>query len=361
VVVERDEILYPWLDAPLREALKLHAGTALLLHGSDGNGQFELALAVARAFLCESRSDATPAAPACGVCAGCRLFKARTHPDLMFLVPDSLRETLGWPQMAGEEAAAGGSAGKAKPSKEIRVDAAREVVAFAQSSSARGMGKVVVVHPAERMNGIAANALLKTLEEPAGQTRYVLSTHAIDALLPTVRSRCIAVPIGLAAQPLAMAWLEANGVSDAGQMLAATGGRPLEVLAWAQAGIDAALWRSLPQRVAQGRAETFTDWPLPRVIETLQKLCHDSLSVAFGSAPRYFARQSLSVSGSARQLIEWSANLREHARHAEHPWQASLKIESVVDQARRAIVGAPPGTAAAQPGQAPRASLHSAQ
>ncbi len=330
--------LYPWLEPPLREALKLHAANALLLQGPDGNGQFELALAIAGAFLCESRRESAAPIRACDTCAGCRLFKARTHPDLMFLVPDSLREVLGWPQALGEESAAGSAAAKAKPSKEIRVDDVRSVIGFAQSSSARGKGKVVIVHPAERMNGIAANALLKTLEEPAGQTRYLLSSHAVDTLLPTVRSRCLAVSIPLAEQNAALAWLDSKGVSEPAQLLAATGGRPLEALDWAAAGIDAASWLSLPQRIAQGRAETFADWPLPRLIETLQKLCHDALCVAFGAAPRYFARQSLGIPGNASKLMQWSAALREHARHAEHPWQAALKVESLVDQARLALL-----------------------
>ena len=85
------------------------------------------------------------------------------------------------------EAKAGG---KKQPSKEIKVEAVRGAVAFAQTTPAREAGKVVVLHPAERMNGIAANALLKTLEEPAGSARFILSCSAPEALLPTIRSRC---------------------------------------------------------------------------------------------------------------------------------------------------------------------------
>ena len=83
--------------------------------------------------------------------------------------------------------------GKKKPSKEIRVEAIRAAIAFATTTSARGRGKVVVVHPAERMNAVAANAFLKTLEEPAGDARFLLCSAAPDSLLPTIRSRCQAV------------------------------------------------------------------------------------------------------------------------------------------------------------------------
>lgn len=337
MVGEVDGSLFPWLQQPLREALKLHAANALLLHGPDGNGQFELAVAIAKAFLCEAKRDAAVLVLACEGCASCRLFAARTHPDLMFLVPDSLREALGWAPSAAEQSEAGGSTARAKPSKEIRVDEVREVVAFAQSSSARGMGKAVIVHPAERMNVIAANALLKTLEEPAGQTRYILSSNAVATLLPTVRSRCLCVPVALPTDQPARAWLKSKGVLHAEDMLAAAGGRPLEALHWAQSGIGAELWLNLPRRIAQGRADTFADWPLSRLIETLQKLCHDSLCVAVGAAPRYFPQQCLGSPGDIANLVKWSAVLHEQATHAEHPWQTSLKLESLVDQARRAM------------------------
>ncbi|HZE90255.1 MAG TPA: DNA polymerase III subunit delta', partial [Rhizobacter sp.] len=146
---------------PLQNALRTQRGHALLIHGPQGIGQFELALTLAQAWLCETEPTAQP----CGVCASCRLVQARSHPDLLVLLPEALRESLGWD--SGEEGAdAEAKASKAKPSKDIKVEAVRKAVGFAQSTSARGRAKVVLVHPAERMNAIAANTLLKTLEEP---------------------------------------------------------------------------------------------------------------------------------------------------------------------------------------------------
>ena len=360
MVSQADEPLLPWLQPPLLDALKLQAANALMLHGPDGNGQFQLALALARAFLCEGMQELAAFVPACDSCASCRLVAARTHPDLMCLVPDSLRVELGWPALPTEQSAADGAAAKSKPSKEIRVDEVRAVVAFAQSSSARGMGKVVIIHPAERMNAIAANALLKTLEEPAGLTRYILSSHAVGTLLPTVRSRCLAVPVVLPVERVALAWLEAQGVKQAGAMLAATGGRPVESLEWVQSGIDSSAWLGLPGHVAQGRAETFADWPLARVVETLQKLCHDLLCCAVNAAPRFFPRQSLvGFEGSIANLSRWSAALSVHANQAGHPWQASLKYESLVDEARRAMIRAPGSDSAPQRQTPGRAWVHS--
>ncbi|HEV7913758.1 MAG TPA: DNA polymerase III subunit delta', partial [Albitalea sp.] len=176
----------PWLEAPLRQALATRHAHALLIHGPQGIGQFELALTLAQAWLCEGEAADKP----CGRCASCKLVQARSHPDLLVLLPEALRESLGW--AGADDADSGGDdkGGKRKPSKEIRVDEIRQAIGFAQTTSARGRCKVVLIHPAERMNGVSANALLKTLEEPPGEARLLLSCAAPDALLPTIRSRC---------------------------------------------------------------------------------------------------------------------------------------------------------------------------
>jgi len=359
VVTHGSEPLFPWLHRPLHEALALQAAHALLLHGPDGNGQFQLALAIAQSFVCEARRAGQRVEPACGACAGCRLFVARTHPDVFILVPDALRETLGIPEaLMGDDIGSVVAAGKAKPSKEIRVDGVRAAISFAQSTSARGFGKTVVVHPAESVNSIAANALLKSLEEPAGRTRYILSCNAVDALLPTVRSRCVTVSVGLPTADQAVAWLEARGVDQPRIMLAATGGRPIETLQWAASDIDADAWLGIPNRVAQGRVESFVDWPLGRLIETLQKLCHDWICASIDAPPRYFPRQCLGDPCDVSRLLAWSAQLRNHARHAEHPWQVSLKIDALIQQGHSAFVAPMVNETAQVRGLSGHASLH---
>jgi DNA polymerase III subunit delta' len=328
--------LFPWLVATLHDALRLQTANALLLHGPDGNGQFELALALARSFVCEASPSTERAKTACAACAGCRLFASATHPDVMILVPEASRDALGLPQASGIDDGGGSGAGKAKPSREIKVDDIRAAIGFSQSTSARGFGKVVLIHPAEAMNAIAANALLKTLEEPAGQTHYVLSSNAAQDLLPTVRSRCLSLPVGLPSEAQAIDWLQEMGVKEPQVMLDATGGRPIEALQWAQSGVDSEAWLNLPGLIAQGRDDRFADWPLPRLIQTLQKLCHDWLCLAVGAPPRYFPRQSLGESRSVTSLLKWAAQLREHARQSEHPWQAALKVDALVQGGRLA-------------------------
>jgi len=325
----------PWLETPLREALARRSH-ALLIQGPTGVGQFDLAITLAQAWLCEGESERRP----CGVCASCRLVQARSHPDLLVLLPEALRESLGW-DTSDEGEGNDDKAGKRKPSKEIRVDEVRQAIAFSQTTSARGRGKLVVIHPAERMNGISANALLKTLEEPPGQARLLLACAAPDALLPTIRSRCQAIALALPEPGVAARWLAERRVAQAEVMLAAAGGQPQEALAWAEEGIDAAQWLALPKQLARGEVGTLASWPLPRVVEMLQKLCHDVMRLAVGGAPRYFPPSALPPAPALAPLSAWARELGRIARQAEHPWNAALLVESLTQQARAALASRP--------------------
>lgn len=319
----------PWLAEPLRHALRTQRGHALLVHGPQGIGQFELTLSLAQTWLCDSQS----AEQACGTCASCRLVQSRSHPDLLVLLPEALRESLGWSSNDADS-----TSSKAKPSKEVKVEAVRMAVAFAQTTAARGGRKVVLIHPAERMNAIAANTLLKTLEEPPGAARFILSCGAPEALLPTIRSRCQAVPLTLPPAEMARDWLSSHKVAQPEVMLAAAGGQPLEALQWAAEGVDAAAWTRLPRQLAAGDSGVLATWPLPRLLDALHKLCHDAMCLACGAPPRYFPRASLPEVIDGTALHPWSRELSLTTRHAEHPWNMPVMVESLVQQARRALM-----------------------
>ena len=233
--------------------------------------------------------------------------------------------------------AAAEKSSKAKPSKEIKVEAVRAAVAFAQTTAARGRAKVLLVHPAERLNGIAANTLLKTLEEPPGVARFVLSSASPDALLPTIRSRCQMLSLGLPPAEVAVAWLRERGVAEPDVLLAAAGGAPQDVLEWAALGLDAALWARLPGLVAAGQAAPLAAWPLPRLVDALQKLCHDLMLTTAGAAPRYLPASALPAAAAPlAALAAWAEDLRRAARHAEHPWNAGLMAEALVLRGQQA-------------------------
>lgn len=322
----------PWLSSQLRHLLQ-QRGHAWLLHGPSGLGQYALALELVRAWLCE-----TPAPDgACGECESCHAIDVRTHADLFVLMPETDMLELGWP--LGEKAQADIDDKKRKPSKEIRIDAMRDAIEFAQRTSGRGRGKAVLVYPAERMNHVTANALLKTLEEPPGDVRFVLATEAAHQLLPTIRSRCLGHTMDWPRESDAAAWLTQQGVPspDVAALLRAAGGRPEDALTYSRAGVDAKHWAALPKAVARGDVGAVADWPPARVVDGLLKLCHDLMAVRAGAAPRFFSSADLPQPPSFDALATWSRDLARTFRTVEHPYNTGLLLEALVSQGRCAL------------------------
>ena len=322
----------PWIAAQ-RSQLLAQRGHAWLLQGPSGLGQYALGLSLVRAWLCEQPS----AEGACGHCASCHAIDVRAHADLCVLMPEVQMLALGWP--LPEKAQADIDDKKRKPSKEIRVEAMRDAVEFCQRTSARGRGKAVLVYPAEQMNAITANALLKTLEEPPGDVRFVLATEAAHELLPTIRSRCMGHTMQWPVESQMIEWLQQQGVAQdtALALLRASGGRPEDALALAQAGRSPQAWALFPKAVARGDVSAITDWTPAQAIEALQKLCHDLLSVQAGATPRYFAQADLPKPPAMVQLSRWARTLAQQARTADHPFNNGLMLEALVAQAKNTI------------------------
>ena len=350
-------LLAPWLQTQL-ESLLTQRGHAWLLSGPSGLGQFELALALARAWLCETPTSHG----ACGVCGSCHAVEVHTHADLCMLMPETLSLELGWP--LDEKTQDDLDSKKRKPSKEIKVDAAREAVSFTQFTRSRGTTKVVLVFPAERMNGITANTLLKTLEEPPGAVKFVLATEAAHQLLPTIRSRCLGHTMHWPGFDEALGWLQNQSRLAAGDgsdkkavkppsaeqlktLLTAAGGRPADALAWVlggQASQFAQSWQALPKAMARGDATALADWSPAHVVDALQKLCHDVMAVKAGAKPRFFSLEDLppavaAASGNSGMyaLASWSKELATTARTVEHPYNPGLMLESLASRAKLAL------------------------
>jgi DNA polymerase III subunit delta' len=293
-----------------------------------------------------------------------------THPDLCMLLPETLSLELGWPIDEGAQKDIDNK--KRKASKEIKVDAARDMVSFTQFTRSRGTTKVVVVFPAERMNHVTANTLLKTLEEPPGAVKFILATDAAHQLLPTIRSRCITHTLVWPEFDEALQWLNAEAgqgegnaggeegeggkgsarsraakppaLADLQTLLTAAGGRPADALAWARAipaHEAAGAWQALPAAMARGDVGALTGWPPAGAIVTLQKLCHDLLAVRSGAEPRFFSAAAIgeTAAGAAglAALTAWSKELAQSARTAEHPYNPGLMIEHLVSRARLAL------------------------
>ena len=329
-------VIGPWIERPLRELLK-QVGHAWLILGPSGLGQYELARALSKAWLCE---DVTPNG-ACGVCPSCHTFESQTNPDLFNLMPEEFMLHHGY--TLDEKVQKELDDKKRKPSREIKVDQARDLIEFSQMTRSGGIGKVALVYPAERMNTITANTILKTLEEPPEGFRFVLATQAAHELLPTIRSRCQSYTLSWPTREESLAWLTEQGLqeSDALVWLKAAGGRPQNALDLAQhSGLSAKDWGKIPKSVASGEVSLLTQLQASEMVDVLQKLCHDMLALSVGAEGLFFDTQSLPKPGNFRALSDWSRDLMHSAQSADHPFNKGLMLETLVSQAKIAMAQA---------------------
>ncbi|MDA8108398.1 MAG: DNA polymerase III subunit delta' [Betaproteobacteria bacterium] len=311
---------YPWHDSAWEALLRKldRLPQALLLYGPEGIGKLALAEHFVQLLLCEAPA---PRSEPCGACHACRWFLAGHHPDVRFVEPEAIARQ---PAAAADEE--GGAAPKTgKASTEIKIDQVRELADFLNVGSHRGARRVALVQPAEDMNLHAANALLKSLEEPAPGAAFVLVSHRPARLLPTIRSRCVAVPLPLPRRDAARDWLAAQGVKESERWLAFAGGAPLRALDYAQGEAGAA---RVLDALASGDADALRACgdreELEVLAEALQKAALDRAFAALAGRTKYAT--GAKPAGAARGG-RWLAFAREMGRHralARHPLNPRL-------------------------------------
>ncbi|CAI8713729.1 DNA polymerase III subunit delta' [Pseudomonas chlororaphis] len=170
---------FPWQDELWQQlAGRAQHAHAYLLHGPAGIGKRALAERLMARLLCQHPAGLD----ACGQCKSCLLLQAGSHPDNYVLEP--------------EEA-----------DKAIKVDQVRDLVSFVVQTAQLGGRKVVLIEPVESMNINASNALLKSLEEPSGDTVLLLVSHQPSRLLPTIKSRCVQQACPLPSEAMSLQWL----------------------------------------------------------------------------------------------------------------------------------------------------------
>jgi DNA polymerase III subunit delta' len=322
---------------------------AMLLHGGRGIGKRHVAQAFAQLLLCESPRGAQ----ACGACASCQLIAADNHPDFRWLMPaadmppraDDAEEA----EEGGEsvESTAVGGKPKKAPSREIVIEQVRRVGEFLGVSSHRGGRRVVLLAPAEALNGPAANALLKMLEEPPEGAVFIGASDQIDAVLPTIRSRCVLVRVPAPTWSDALGWLRGQGVEDAEARLAEAGGAPMvipgEKAADARRRLDPGLREAFLALLARGAASTAADVvaAVPRevavgpAIRLFQRWGWDLLGERMAQRVRYHPGHKRALTTLARavdppRLVEWLARLDEAQAVSEHPLNARLAVEQAL-------------------------------
>ncbi len=250
--------LPPWLAAGWQQLCWALAadrvGHGVLMHGPAGIGKNLLAQHYAARLLCV---QATGEAPACGECAGCRLRLAGNHPDQIRIgIPDD-KQAIGIEQI-------------------------RELSNHLQQSAHRSGWRAVIIEPAEAMTLPAANALLKTLEEPGAKVVMILVVHQLERLPATIRSRCLRLPLAIPETAAALAWLRTAlptlEPARLQQALAVASGAPLRVAALVAGGaleqiealekglLSVARGELAPGQLAAGQAD------VPLALQQLQRI-----------------------------------------------------------------------------------------
>jgi DNA polymerase-3 subunit delta' len=332
------EELLAWQAAAAHEALASRDRWphAVLITGRRGIGKRSLARHFAQALLCEDpRADGT----ACGRCASCGYMAAGAHPDLRLVEPVERDDE-----------------GNVKPVDAILVDRIRELIEFAQLTTHRQRAKVALIAPAEAMNTAAANALLKTLEEPPPATYLILVSDQWGRLPATIVSRCRVLPAPEPDAESATAWLAGRGVDRASLLLAQAGGAPLLALALADpekqrerdALLDALGEPDRMSPIAFGvRLDAYPkDERGARLADAMYWLLAwtaDLAIVTSGGAPRFNPDRSDALSKLAPRvarvsLFRYYRALLRQRELLGHPLQPRLVAEALLFEYRAAFV-----------------------
>lgn len=194
---------YPWLEQNWRQLAaylsQRRLPQALMIHGQRGLGKLHLGENFAQAMLCEQPdSDLS----GCGHCHGCRLFKAKTHPDYIFIEPE-------------------------EDGKAIGIDSIRRIMAKLALKPQYPLQRCVLINSADALNNAAANAFLKCLEEPTERTTIVLITARNAKLPATIRSRCQRMAVTRPDTAISLDWLRQQHIQQAKRLLQMARGAPL--------------------------------------------------------------------------------------------------------------------------------------
>jgi DNA polymerase-3 subunit delta' len=269
---------------------------ALLIHGAPGVGKRALAQRLVQTLLCLEPKDGE----ACGLCRACRLsHSGGAHPD--------------WVQVAPE------------PEKTvILVDQIRDLCAHLSLSAAFGGRRVGVIESADGMNVNAANALLKTLEEPGADVHIVLIADRPGRLPATIRSRCQPQFCPVPGHAEAILWLQQQHGGEAkllSQAVNLAGGGPLLALEWLQQEVVAEARQvakdlvGLYREPQQDPMPIWTSWkeiPAPRlwrwVLLNLHHWCRALQAPGGGQLSPQQLHRLLNLSQQAQQSLRLAAS-----------------------------------------------------
>lgn len=316
-LIIRPEATATWIRAVLQRA---QPPQAILIVGAPGAGKRTLARALARAWLCLQRTSEG----ACEHCKSCCKWSTEeTHPDLRVLRPSP---------------------------DQIKIESVREARQWMQFAPTVAPFRFVLIEEANRLNPAAANALLKTLEEPPPRYHFLLTSPASDLLMPTLLSRCQIVRLGLLtpaelAQVLIQRGVEPTIAQHQAELAEGAIGRALR---WSESP-TASEWQTLTQLVDLF-AELGTAPPARalRMAEQFRTLCKQLESATDDQSARTalavgleyllaWYRESLALGTHKVRFRSYQSALERLAQRVPAP-QRIRSIERIIE-ARRALLG----------------------
>jgi len=206
--------VFPWQqqnwELLSRYILEKRPPQALLISGSQGLGKLKLAHQFAQTLLCTSSSQT---GFYCGQCHSCHLFHSQTHPDFIELSPEEEGKIIG-------------------------INPIRALITKLSLKPQFETYRVVLIHPADKMNNAAANAFLKCLEEPNERTCIIMLAENLSLLPATVKSRCQKLLIHQPSTDTATQWLQQQHIQEnLPQLLSLAQGAPLLAQHYAKEGL----------------------------------------------------------------------------------------------------------------------------
>lgn len=312
---------------------------ALLFAGPAGVGKRELAEALAARLLCETPRGAHETA--CGRCPSCLMLANGQHPDYRVLQPEAESEA--------EEGDGDGE--KKKASRQIRIQQIRELEDFFHVGGHRGGARICLIDPAEAMNPIVANSLLKILEEPSSSFYFIMISHRWRNLLPTLLSRSRRIMFGLPSVEESRRWLAEQKLAKEARWLPFFGQAPLALAEAARSGRLKALESLVgdlqrpgePLALAarwEGLIKADASLGMEDLVVTVQKWLHDLGLCRVGNAPRYFDEQALAPlaqKATLPALLRAQQQVGQLRAWANHPLNPKLFLEDLCVRALRPL------------------------
>ena len=323
-------MLYPWLQQQWKQSLSYVEGQrlahAILISGPSAIGKLEFCMSLMQRMNC---TQPTMENFACGECNNCLLFKARTHPDIRLINVEEIND-------------------------QIKVDDIREINDFISLSRQKGAYKIVCINCADHMNINAANALLKTLEEPPANSILFLISHRPDRLLATIKSRCQGWRFNTPEKNEALLWLkQQNDDVDWDTLLSVSGNRPLLALEQYTTGLGeerAMYYKDIDQLMSRKQKVTelsakLQNEELEKLVTWQQAWCADLIRCHYIKEPITLEnpdiRRSLhSLIGRVdlQSLFQYFDKLIELHRFSKAPLNRRLFIEDMLIRCQEILV-----------------------